>query len=158
VRWYWQAAYLPQCGFIAKTAHASKLAALSEREQYTQMELLRGTMANHSFVAYRTDRKSAARISFDDDRYLSYVPVRLPWTIRITERLPPGAAGVLINQTHIFNDLYVMIDEEEKRIFDAIDGRRSISEIVGGTDENKARDFFERLWRYDQVVFDASKV
>jgi SAM-dependent methyltransferase len=155
-RWYWQAAYLPQCGSISSTPHASMLAALSERDQYIQMELWRGLMANHSFVAHRSDRKNT-RISFGDESYLRYVPVRLPWTICVTERLPPGAAGVLINQTHLFNDLYVIIDDEEKRIFDAIDGRRSIGEIVGPTNDNKARDFFEKLWRYDQVVFDASK-
>ena len=33
-RWYWQAAYLPQCGSLAMTPHANRLAALPEREQY----------------------------------------------------------------------------------------------------------------------------
>ncbi len=37
-RFYWQAAYLPQCGSIAKTPHAARLAALPEREQYVAME------------------------------------------------------------------------------------------------------------------------
>ena len=56
------------------------------------------------------------------------------------------------------------IDAREKSWFDAIDGDSRISEIV----EKKlpaapekswldlARSFFERLWWYDQVVFDAS--
>ena len=42
----------------------------------------------------------------------------------------PGAAGVLLNQTHLFHDLFLFIDAQEKRMFEAIDGRRSISEIV----------------------------
>ena len=46
-------------------------------------------------------------------------------------------------------------------MFDAIDGRRSIAEIVdraGGTRTlSRARTFFEKLFWYDQVVFDASK-
>jgi hypothetical protein len=104
-------------------------------------------------VAHRSDGKNVgAKISFDDERYLRYVPVRLPWTICVVERLPPGAAGVLINQTHVFNDLYLIVNEEDKRIFEAVDGRRSIEEIAP-----QARELFEKLWRYDQVVFDTSK-
>ena len=159
-RWYWQAAYLPQCGAMSGTPHASKLAALSEREQYIEMELWRGRMANHSFVAHRDDRKSdGAKIGFNDKRYLQYVPVRLPWTMCVTEGLPPGAAGALVNQTHTFDDLYVLVNKQEKQLFEAIDGRRSVSEIVETLPASAllAREFFEKLWCYDQVVFDASK-
>lgn len=159
-RWYWQAAYLPQCGFISQTPHASKLAALPERDQYIEMELLRGLMPNHSFVVHRDDRKTdAAKISFDDERYLSYVPIRLPWTLCITDRIPPGTAGVLVNQTHIFSDLYLILDEQEKQLAYATDGHRSISEIVESLPESAplAREFFQKLYWYDQVVFDTSK-
>ena len=157
-RWYWQAPYLPQCGFIASTPHASRLAALSEREQYIEMELLRGLMSNHNVVVHRNDA-SNGKVSFDEEQYLRYVPIRLAWTMCIQERIPPGAAGVLVNQTHLFSDLYIVIDESEKRMFDAIDGRRSISEIVETVDGASplARSFFEKLWRYDQVVFETSK-
>jgi SAM-dependent methyltransferase len=153
-RWYWQAAYLPQCGAIASTPHAARLAALPEREQYIEMELWRGLMANHSFVVHASDN---AKIRFDEDHYLRYVPVRMPWTTCIQERLPPGAAGVLVNQTHLFNDLFLIIDPQEKQMFDAIDGRRSIATIVDEVSAPQARDFFEQLWRYDQVVFDTSQ-
>jgi SAM-dependent methyltransferase len=159
-RWYWQAAYLPQCGSISQTPHANKLAALPERERYIGMELWRGLMANHSFIAHRSDGKNnGAKITFDDERYLQYVPIRLPWTMLITERIPPGSAGVLVNQIHVFSDLYVIIDEQEKQMVDAIDGRRSISEIVESLPEAapRAREFFEKLWWYDQVVFDTSR-
>jgi hypothetical protein len=158
-RWYWQAPYLPQCGYVSTTPHANKLAALPQREQYIQMELLRGLMANHSFVAYRNDN-DGAQIRFDDESYLRYVPVRLPWTMCIQERLPPGAAGALVNKMHLFDDLYVLVNEQEKQIFDAIDARRSVAEIVELVEGASpiAREFFEKLWRYDQVVFDTSKV
>jgi hypothetical protein len=47
---------------------------------------------------------------------------------------------------------------------DAIDGKRSIGDIAKGTGPSTrkgssldlARAFFERLWWYDQVVFDSS--
>jgi len=117
-------------------------------------------MANHSFVAHRDDRKNnGAKIGFDDARYLSYVPIRLPWTLCITDRVPPGAAGVLVNQTHVFGDLYVVINEQERQLVDAIDGRRNVAEIVTSVPGSalRAREFFEKLWWYDQVVFDTSK-
>lgn len=158
-RWYWQAPYLPQCGAIATTPHAARLAALPEREQYIEMELWRGLMANHSFVVHRNDANGNSKVHFNKDVYLDYVPVRLPWTTCIQERLPPGAAGVLLNQTHLFNDLFLIIDPQEKQMFDAIDGHRSIAEIVDGMKDSapRARNFFEKLWRYDQVVFDTSQ-
>ena len=158
-RWYWQAAYLPQCGAIASTAHGARLAALPEREQYIEMELWRGLMANHSFVVHHSDNKGTAKVHFDEEHYLRYVPVRMPWTTCIQERLPAGAAGVLVNQTHLFNDLFLIIDPQEKQMFDAIDGRRTIATIVEEVkvSASHARDFFEQLWHYDQVVFDTSQ-
>jgi len=154
-RWYWQAAYLPQCGSITSTPHASRLAALPERDQYIEMELWRGLMSNHSIVAHRSDSNSdKSRVHFDDEEYLRYVPIRLPWTTCIQDRIPPGAAGVLVNQTHLFSDLFVAMNADEKLMYDAIDGRRSISEIVDEVEG--ARDFFQKLWWYDQVVFDTS--
>lgn len=158
-RWYWQAPYLPQCGSIAKTPHASRLAALTERDQYAAMELWRGLMSNHSFVVHRNDADhNQPKVRFDDDSYLGYVPIRLPWTRSLQQSLPPGAAGALVNQTHVFSDLFILINSEEKEIFDAIDGRRSISEIGESVnDAALAPHFFEKLWQHDQVVFDTSK-
>jgi hypothetical protein len=129
------------------------------------MELWRGTMTCHSIVAYRSDvSRGGVKFPFDDDRWPSYVPLRLPTTICVRERLPSGAAGVLINQTHAYRDLILPIDSTEKRLFDAIDGRASIGSIVERTlpssqtksQLDMARTFFEKLWWHDQVVFDAS--
>ena len=58
------------------------------------------------------------------------MPIRLPDTICVQERLPPGAAAVLINRSHTFKDLFMPIDSTEKSLFDAIDGNRSIGDIV----------------------------
>jgi len=48
----------------------------------------------------------------------------------VQERLPPGAAAVLINRTHTYTDIYLPIDEQEKRLLDAIDGQRTIRAIA----------------------------
>jgi hypothetical protein len=52
-----------------------------------------------------------------------------------------------------------LVNVKEKQIYDAIDGRRSVAEIVEKVDGASplAREFFEKLWRYDQVVFDTSR-
>jgi len=165
-RWLKQAPYAPDCGVLAKIPHASRLTQLSLAEQYAAVELFRGTMVRHSVIAYRDDSPGGAqRISFAGDAWLGYVPLRMPDTIRVEEQLPAGAAAVLINPTHAYRDLIMPIDSTEKVWFDAIDGDRSIGGIVERTwpssptkpQLDMARTFFEKLWRYDQVVFDASR-
>src|SRR5262249_49423083 len=164
-RWLKQAPYTPHCGVVAKIPQASRLKERSVAEQYAAVELFRGTMVRHSMVAYRDDSPGGPqRVSFAGDAWLRYVPLRMPDTICAQERLPPGAAGVLINQTHAYRDLIMPIDSTEKRLFDAIDGNFSIGSIVEKTlppsqiksQLDMTRTFFEKLWWYDQVVFDAS--
>jgi hypothetical protein len=49
---------------------------------------------------------------------------------------------------------------KEKEIYEAIDGRRTIGQIVDAVESSGpgAQDFFQKLWRYDQVVFGTSAV
>lgn len=159
-RWYWQAPYLPQCGSFAATPHAKRLAELSEREQYAAMELWRGTMTCHSLVASRSGtRRNGASFSFAGNRWSNCVPLRLPNTMCVQQRLPAGAAGVLLNRSHPFHDLVPVINAQEKRMFERIDGRRSIAEIVDDADLGSFDPhlFFQKLWWHDQVVFDTSQ-
>ena len=77
----------------------------------------------------------------------------------VEQRLPAGAVAVLINPRHTFTDLYLPLDAEQKSLFDLIDGRRSIGQIIGKTGQrNLACSLFEQLWQYDQIVFDASRL
>jgi hypothetical protein len=123
------------------------------------MELWRGTMTAHSLVICRDDGAQSAPIGFDDGHWKGYVPIRLPSTLCVQERLPEGAAGVLLNRSHPFHDLIVPLGAQEKRMFDAIDGRRTIEEIANlacSDDASRcALELFEKLWWYDQVTFDA---
>jgi SAM-dependent methyltransferase len=163
-RWVTQAPYIPHCGVLAKIPQARRMAQLSPAEQYAAVELFRGTMIRHSAVVYRNDSPGAKMVSFAGDAWLGYVPLRLSDTICVQERLPPGAAAVLINRRHTFRDLIMPIDSIEKSLFGAIDGNRSIADFVeerlpfprSKSRFDMARSFFERLWWYDQVVFDAS--
>lgn len=164
-RWIRQAPYSVHCGVMATIPQAGQIASLSLAEQYAAIELFRGTMCRHSVVAYRTDRASRGEVSFLSDTWLDYVPIRVSDTICVQEPLPPGAAAVLINRTHTYRDLSLPIAPAEKRLFDAIDGDRTIGDIVDRTQSSDhrrktldiTRRFFERLWWHDQVVFDASR-
>lgn len=158
-RWFWQAPYLPQCGAIAATPHATRLAALPARDQYAAMELWRGTITTHSAIVRRPGvSRPLAAITFDADGWQRFVPIRRPWTQLVQERVPSGAAAVLLNRSHAFTDLVLVLDAEDKRLVDAIDNCRSIADIVAQAHAatDRARSLFEKLWRYDQVVFDGS--
>jgi SAM-dependent methyltransferase len=158
-RWVRQAPYDPRCGAVARIPQAAQMQRLPEAEQYAALELFRGTMARHSAIVHRADSAGPLqRIDFSGDAWRDYVPIRLPDTIAVQERLPPGAAAVLINRTHTYTDIYLPVDAEEKRLVDAIDGKLTIGEIARAPGRlDLARGLFERLWRYDQVVFDASR-
>ena len=62
-------------------------------KQHAAVELFRGTMVSHSFIAYRGDREEESRpISFAGDGWRDYVPIGLPWTVCVQERCPLAAS------------------------------------------------------------------
>ena len=120
-RWVRQAPYLPWCGALASTPHQARLIALTAEAQYAAIELFRGTMVRHGVVAYRKDRPAqGAPVDFEGEAWLGYTPIRLPDTLAVRDRLPPGAAAVLINRNHTYTDLYL----PDRRAAGAAAGRR----------------------------------
>jgi len=97
------------------------------------------------------DEPGTDRFTFEGDRWLNAVPIPLSNTIMAGERLPAGAAAVLINQAHTYPDLILAITEWEKRLFAAIDRRRTVAEVAadassdGSEDLAGVRRFFQRL-------------
>jgi SAM-dependent methyltransferase len=156
-RWLRQAPYLPWCGALTSTPHHRRLVGLAPEAQYAAVELFRGTMVRHSALVYRSDRPAVGVVDFDGDAWLSYTPIRLPGTLAVRDRVPAGAAAVLINRNHSYSDLYLPIDVREERLLAAIDGERTIAQI-GRVPEVRSQThaFFQQLWRWDQVVFDTS--
>lgn len=164
-RWIKQAPYSIHCGIIAQIPQVARMAQLALAEQYAAVELFRGTMVRHSVAAYRNDSPRGPQlVSFAGDAWRSYVPLRMPDTVCVQERLPPGTAAVLINKTHTYTDLFMSMNLTEKHWLDGIDGNSRIGDIVENapspsqpkTQLERARAFFARLWWYDQVVFDAT--
>jgi hypothetical protein len=162
-RWIEQAPYLPDCGAMAGTPHAARLSALPPPAQHAAAELFRGTMTRHRFIAYRTDHPSPQhRISFAGEQWRRFIPIRLPWTLCIRDRTPPGSVAVLLNPLHEHCDLVLPVTSTQERLLSRIDGQRDIEELVQecGTiaETRRALQFFERLWHYDQIEIDASRV
>ena len=157
-RWVKQAPYSPHCGLMARLPQTARLAQLPPVEQHAAAELFRGTISRHSVVAYRDDDPNAAHeLDFSGDVWRRYVPIRAPDTIAVEERLPSGAAAVLINRSHSHTDIYLPIDAQEKRLHDAVDGARTIGELAEAHGQRgTAGRFFQRLGWHDQVVFDTS--
>ncbi len=154
-RWLTQAPYSPFCGVMQRIPQLSRN-TLPVREQYAAVELLRGTMARHSAILTSAGGGAARQIHFDGNAFLDYVPIRRSDTISVRERLPAGAAAVLINRLHSYTDLYMPINGPQSQLVESIDGRRTVGELIAKhTAPDAARPFFEQLWRMDQVVFDA---
>jgi SAM-dependent methyltransferase len=159
-RWVRQAPYSARCGAVARIPLADRLARLSPPDEAAAVELFRGTMVRHSVIVHHAEGAGARRpIGLSGPAWSRFVPVRMADTIEVGERLPPGAAAVLINRGHTYTDLFLPIDAREKRLLDAIDGERTVDDLArraGGTSLEETRAFLERLHAYDQVVFDAS--
>ncbi len=124
-------------------------------------------MLRHSLILYRDDLPGVSPLPrFDGDGWLAYIPIRLPEAITVQKKLPPGAAALLINQGHGDPDLFLPVNANEKRLVDAIDGKRSIAEIIHQSSQSgaasqrqnrgQAGSLFERLYWFDQVVFQLS--
>ncbi len=147
-RWVRQAPYLPACGSMSGLAHRGRLERLPRVEQYAAMELFRGTMVRHAFIARRADEPSD--VTGADAGWLRWVPVRSTTSVVVTERVPPPWSAALLNRAHTDRDLVLFATDEERRGFEAIDGRQTCREL--GLD----RSFVERLWEHDLIVVGTS--
>ena len=95
------------------------------------MELLRGTMDRHAFIAYRDDCPREPQPIVIRRRLLAGLcSGRIAM---VSVRPGSGAAGVsaaLINPAHTYPDLALFIDAAQERLSKAIDGERSVGEIL----------------------------
>ena len=157
-RWVRQAPYSLQQGVMSRIPRPLRMAHLPIEDQFAAAELFRGTMMRHSVVAYRDDHPCIPRITFTGDDWLGYIPIRMPDTLCVQEKLPPGIAAMLINRAHAYTDIGLPIRRHEKRLLESIDGKRTIGQMLAEpTERELARSLFERLWWHDQTVFDATQ-
>lgn len=153
-RWLRQAPYLFDCGALAGSPHRDRIAKLPMIEQFAAAELFRGRMVEHTAIVYRDDLEEDPHAPWSAEGDISRcAPMKAPTSRTITDRLPPGAAAVLLNSAHSFRDVFLPIDAAQLRLFNAIDGQRTVEDLVGqGADAAAGRAFLTLLWRHDQIV------
>ncbi len=160
-RWFHQAPYLPHCSPLMRMPHGKRLLSLPEPQQHAAMELFRGAINKHTFIACRDDRPpNTFAISFGDD-WPSYVPLRFPGVTVAQDQLPQGVVAVLRNNAHAFADIAVGLDSAAARMYQPLDGQRTLGQIAACVKlsaplerrEAMVRSFYETLWRNDQVFF-----
>jgi SAM-dependent methyltransferase len=154
LRWARQAPYSSRCGLLLNLPESLQLRRLPLQEESAAAELFRGSMLRHTAVVCRDDHPWANRaIEFSGPPFLNSVPIRLPDTVTMRERLPAGVAALLRSRSHAYADTVLPLSVRETRLVEAIDGRRTAGDLVGSSPD---APLLERLWWHDQIVFDAS--
>lgn len=151
-RWVRQAPYRPHCGIMRELPHGERIAAMDDIDQYSTMELFRGTITRHSLIAYRNDSPlPIPLVEWNNGNWRDYIPL-VPVTVVVVEdRLPPGKAAAVINQAHVDRDLVCFLTDDELAAFRSIDGTTALGNISGATQR-----LLERLWLHDLVMIDAT--
>ncbi len=160
-----QAHYQPRCTLLANSGELfDQIMNLSEDNQQAVTELYRGGMPVHEYVVCRDDRDpNEYDVSFDDDRWLGYVPVANPGLSVIQADLPTGVTARLRWDSHYYPEISALVDARQASLFNSCDGFRTISEVIADasvgweeTPREFAKNFFESMWRLDYLWFRTS--
>lgn len=156
-RWFYQAMYLPQCSALAGTPHQARLQKLPDRDQHAAIELFRGHLDKHSFIACRDDRpESSWRTSLADPDWQNLIPVpQFTFGLReVTDR--PGYVGKIVCSGHELPVADLLITPADYSLLQWMDGNRTLGQIASASTvpNNLAhtREFFQRLWDFDQIM------
>ncbi len=162
-RFLYQAHYFFECSRLAAFPELlAEVQRLPETEQFALAELYRGSMASHEVVGCRDDRPTASwRIGFDGSDWPRYVPIRNPGLGISEQDLPSKAAARLHWESHAFPEINALVDSLQAGLFNAVDGRRTISEVVANAGaefddpvaREYARNFFRSMWVFDYFWF-----
>jgi hypothetical protein len=159
LRWARQAPYSSRCGFLLNLPESLGLRGLPAREEAAIAELVRGNMLRHTAIVCRDDHPWANRpVEFGGPDLRDAVPIRLPETVTVRERLPAGAAALLRSRSQAYADIVLPLGVRELKLVEAIDGRRTVGDLgAAAGDPSPDGSLVERLWWHDQIVFDKSR-
>ncbi len=152
-RFVYQAHYSLECSRLAAFPDLlADVQRLPEPEQFAVAELYRGSMGSHEVVVCRDDRPPASwRVSFDSSDWPRYVPVRNPGLSISEQNLPTKAVARLYWESHAFPEINALVNSQQARLFNAVDGCRTISEVVSHAgaefDEPAAREYARNFFR-----------
>ena len=144
--WLQNRLYYPDAyGALTTPEIQSRLSTLPEREQWTVVEKLSMTLAQHRFVATSSRRSAASYlVDFSDDASGDYRPTRnLAMNVRDV-----GRGNVELQLGHS----QLTLTGREAEMFRQRNGAASVAEIAAG-DFDLARAFFARMWRLGILFF-----
>jgi SAM-dependent methyltransferase len=157
-RWFYQAAYSPRACELAMTPHLPKVLQLPDADQHAAVELFRGHLKKHYFVACRDDRPiESYQIKFDEPHWRTLIPGRLQTAAVQQVQNRPGIAGQLFNSGHEFPVLPACISTADLPLYLAMDGVKSLGEIAESDKSPNAAthtlNLYRDLWNFDHVMF-----
>ena len=161
-RWFYQAPYWPQGCPLGHTAHAERLASLPAETQHAAVELFRGHLHKHEFICCRDDRPNESyEIDLEGDDWRRLVPLPFCGATVKGNGLPDGVSMHVVQSGHQYPVTAAMLDENQARLYDAMNGRRTIGEVAAASDiegdadalEEYAQRIFRLFWRFDLVCF-----
>ena len=153
-RWLFQAPYLPRFSAVEKLRKVESR-GLKGVDAYASMELFRGTMITHRFVAARDDDPFSVSNLLENEDWKSLKPVLFPGARVNTSAVPKGCAAQLWHPVHGYADLVQNINSVELDMLKVVDGERTLADVatLSGVDDQTVRHSFAMLWDLDQILF-----
>jgi SAM-dependent methyltransferase len=153
-----RAHYAPVCSALAKSGFYSRIQELPLREQFAIGELFRAAATMHFFVACRADRPPRTHdTELTVPHWEQLVPVRNPAVEFAYGQLPPGSVAWIYWRAHQFPDIRYALDEYERQLFTAANGRRTLAEIAAAcppSQDPKGRQDYVRTFYSTMLDFD----
>ena len=161
-RWVRQAAYLPQCGALASAPHQPFLTRLPAKQQYAAVELFAARWC--VIVSWRTTKTGRIMSQSISLATPGLAMCPFAWPTPLCSREASARRGNKIIQSPLFQvpphlplicrgidqpepyltDIYLPINAQQKNLYDAVDGKRSIGEIAPETALRKSRVRYSR--------------
>ena len=164
-RFFYRSRYLPSRTRLRDTSLPARAEWLPAEQQHAVAEMIRCSLRKHHFVACCGDRpRESTRIDFSGDQCLDYVPIVNPG-VRTNDHPPDGVAAELYWPTYEAQDMRLRLDAASYRLYQAVDGRRTVRTIIetAGFDEGceksvrRTKGLFSALWDSDFILFQTLK-
>jgi hypothetical protein len=163
-RFLCQAHYMPQCSGLASFPESGpQMQPEAEGELgslFALTDLFRGNLRTHTAIACRDDRPARSyAVSFAGRDWLAFQPIRNPGLEIDIGHFPGDGVARLCWAAHEDPAISLIVDERQARLFDAIDGNRSIGQILEAAAPRVsdpggfAQGFFHAMWCRDFVWF-----
>lgn len=149
-----RAYYAPRCSALAESPLLEEARRRPEFERFDLGEEYRASLTRHDLIVCRDDRPESSRrvsASEDPDRI---VPLRMPGVREVADQPPRDQACWLQWPPHAFADIRMPVDAEERDFFRAVDGERTVAEILERIQAPGLRGDRDRVTRLLEALVD----